>query len=115
MAEISKKQKMKLLRKLFREACLKRDNYQCVMCGYTPEKDKIEEELSVHHITDRKILPNDGYTPFNGISLCCKCHEKAEVFHESEGMNFVEGFKIEDLYLKIGSSLKQAVEESGKL
>lgn len=51
----SNKQKLKRLRKEFRESVFERDGHACVVCGRT-------ETLDAHHITDRKLMPNDGYT-----------------------------------------------------
>ena len=62
---ITKKQKLKALRKSFREQVLERDNHCCVFCD-------IKENLDAHHITDRHGLPADGYVTSNGITLCPK-------------------------------------------
>jgi len=102
----TKKEKLKMLRKKFREKCFARDNHLCVVCGHPA--------TAVHHIIDRHHLPNDGYTDKNGISLCDVCHSQAEVFHNSGGtMSFV-GYCPEDLSQLIGSSSKEA-EEASKL
>lgn len=103
----------KLIRKAFRDACYKRDKYSCVMCGMKSSSEKAEEELDAHHITDRNLMPNGGYVKENGISLCAECHQKAEVFH-STGTP-VEGYSVEDLYIKINSSYELAVKASEKL
>lgn len=53
----------------FRKKVLERDNYMCQFVGC---KSKIK--LEVHHIkrfVDAKHLKTD---PFNGITLCKKCH-----------------------------------------
>ena len=103
----------KLIRQAFRDACYKRDNYKCVTCEFKSSKDKAEEELDAHHITDRNLMPNGGYVKENGISLCPECHEKAEVFHSTG--TAIEGFAPDDLYKKINSSYEKAVEASNKL
>ena len=103
----------KAIRKMFRDACYKRDGFRCAMCGLKSSKDKAEEELDAHHITDRKIMPNGGYVKENGISLCAECHEKAEVFHSTGTAH--PGFAPEDLYKKINSTYEKAVEASEKL
>lgn len=103
----------KAIRKAFRDACYQRDKYCCAMCGMKSSKEKAEEDLDVHHVTDQSLLPNGGYVKENGISLCGPCHEKAEVFH-STGTS-VEGYSIEDLYKKINSSYEKAVAASNKL
>lgn len=103
----------KAIRKYFRDACYKRDGFRCAMCGMKSSKDKAEQELDAHHITDRNEMPNGGYVKENGISLCPQCHEKAEVFH-STGTP-VPGYSVEDLYKRINSSYEKAVEASEKL
>lgn len=103
----------KAIRKYFRDSVFKRDSFRCAMCKMKSSKDKAEEELDAHHITDRTLMPNGGYVKENGISLCPVCHEKAEVFH-STGVA-IEGYSIEDLYNKINSNYEKATEASKKL
>ena len=100
------KQKKKV-RELFRQAVFKRDNLKCKVCGFE------SNHLDAHHITDRNELPNGGYVAENGISLCEKCHIKAEIFHSTG--KAVEGFHPNDLYNLIGSSYDKAYEASLKL
>ncbi len=87
----------KAIRKKFRQVVFERDNYQCRYCDQ-------REGLDAHHITDRNELPNGGYVRENGITLCPEHHELAEVYHQSGGSNWVEGFHPDDLYNLIGSS-----------
>jgi hypothetical protein len=62
---------MKLLtRTEFREGCLERDSYRCVICGET-------ENLSVHHIIERRLWSDGGYYMENGATLCEEHHIKA--------------------------------------
>lgn len=103
----------KVIRKLFRDLVYKRDGFRCAVCGMKSSKDKAEQELDAHHITDRKEMPNGGYVKENGISLCPECHEKAEEFHKT-GVA-AEGYSVEDLYKKINSNYEKAVEASEKL
>jgi 5-methylcytosine-specific restriction endonuclease McrA len=103
----------KLIRKNFRDACYQRDRYCCAKCGKKSSKDKCEQELDAHHVTDRNLLPNGGYVKENGISLCPDCHEKAEVFHSTG--EAVEGYSPDDLYKIINSNLEKAIEASKKL
>jgi 5-methylcytosine-specific restriction endonuclease McrA len=103
----------KAMRKVFRDACFKRDGFRCAMCGMKSSKDKAEEELDAHHIISRTIMPHGGYTPLNGISLCPDCHEKAEEFHKTG--KAVEGYSPDDLYKKINSSYEKAVKASKEL
>lgn len=103
----------KLIRKAFRDACYKRDGFCCAMCGMKSSKNKAEEELDAHHITDRNLMPNGGYVKENGISLCKECHKNAEAFH-STGVAHL-GYAPDDLYRKINSSLEKAIDASEKL
>lgn len=103
----------KLIRQYFRDACYKRDGFRCAVCNMKSSKDKAEEELDAHHITDRTLMPNGGYVKENGISLCEECHKKAEIFH-STGVSH-PGYSPEDLYKKIGSSLEKATTASEKI
>jgi 5-methylcytosine-specific restriction endonuclease McrA len=103
----------KVIRKLFRDACYKRDKFCCVMCGMKSSKEKAEADLDAHHITDRRLMPHGGYVKENGISLCAECHQKAEIYHSTG--TALEGFAPDDLYKKINSSYEKAVESSKKL
>ena len=103
----------KLIRKNFRDACYLRDKFCCAKCSKKSSKEKAEEELDAHHITDRNLLPHGGYVKENGISLCADCHIKAEVYH-SIGIP-VEGYSVDDLYKIINSNLEKAVKASEKL
>lgn len=88
------------------------------MCGwpkYPLSPEEAEAQLDAHHITDRNLMPNGGYVPENGISLCDECHVKAEVFHKSEGRESIPGYLPEDLYRKIGSTYEKAVKKSAEL
>jgi len=94
------------VRKEFREAVFARDGYQCKICGHN-----VKEELSAHHITDRNEMPNGGYVPENGITLCdIGCHSIAEQYHRTGSA--LPGFSPDDLYKKIGSSKEKAIEAS---
>ena len=70
--------------------------------------------LDAHHITDRNEMPNGGYVPENGITLCIaddddSCHFKAEVWHRSGKTAFFPGYKPDDLYALIDSSYEKAM------
>jgi 5-methylcytosine-specific restriction endonuclease McrA len=95
------------LRSSFRSACLQRDRSLCKACG-RPAAD-------AHHISDRYEMPNGGYAPENGVSLCEDCHLKAEEWHRSGKTRSEPGFSPEDLYRMIGSSHEKAVEASKSL
>jgi hypothetical protein len=107
----SKKQKMKRLRSLFNEECKKRDKNRCAVCGK-------ESPLSVHHISPRHNMPQDGYSKSNGITLCDgenSCHWKAEDFINNGSNEYNSGYEIDSLYRKINSSKNQAIKESEEL
>lgn len=95
----------KEIRRQFRDAVFKRDNYKCAICGAV--------ELDAHHITDRNELPNGGYVVENGISLCQQCHDLAEDFHRGNPPQ--KGFHPNELYIKIGSSRDKAAAASLRL
>jgi predicted restriction endonuclease len=92
------------LRQRFNEKCLKRDNYTCMMCGLT------DRTLDVHHIMNRGDMPNGGYVPENGITLCPICHVRAESTYFN-ALSIV-GFSVTELYEKIGSSFEKALKAS---
>lgn len=100
--------KKKQIRQNFRDAVFCRDGYKCVFCDIT-------ENLDAHHITDRNELPNGGYVKENGITLCHKHHEDAEIWHQFNGELYEEGMTPADLYVKIGSTLEEAIEASKRL
>jgi 5-methylcytosine-specific restriction endonuclease McrA len=95
------------VRAAFRDSVFGRDNQKCKVC-YQPAVD-------AHHITDRTEMPNGGYVKENGISLCDKCHMKAERFHITAGLEWEPNMHPDDLYRKIGSSHEKAVKASEKL
>ena len=103
-----KKKKLKELRTLFREKCLSRDNNSCVICGS-------KEDLDAHHITDRHRLAYDGYSVFNGITLCSIHHLMAEKYHSTNGKEWEIGFHPDDLYKLIRSSFDKVKEDCEKL
>ena len=97
----------KQTRQRFRDQTFTRDKHQCRVCGVK------DQPLDAHHVTNRKEMPNGGYVPENGISLCPTCHEKAEVFHSTG--TALPGFSPDDLYRLIGSSYEKAVRASERL
>jgi 5-methylcytosine-specific restriction endonuclease McrA len=107
------KAEKKAIRKMFRDACYKRDGFRCAMCSFKSDMENSEKELDAHHITDRNLMPNGGYVKENGISLCEECHKKAEEFHSTGKAH--PGYAPDDLYLKINSSVEKAIEASEKL
>ena len=98
------KQKQKI-REQFKTEVFNRDNHKCKMCDH-------KENLDAHHITDRNKMPNGGYVMENGISLCPKCHEKAEIFHQSDGRDWPSRFHPINLYQKIESDYHTAFNKS---
>ncbi len=100
------------IREAFRAAVFARDGHRCAICGCAARK------LDAHHIIDRHDLPNGGYVPENGITLCSgddegNCHWKAERWHAT-GTAY-PGFDPQSLFDRIGSSLDQAIEASARL
>ncbi len=55
----------------FRNLCLARDNNSCVICHE-------QNELSVHHIIERRLWSNGGYYLENGATVCDIHHIEAE-------------------------------------
>ncbi len=110
----------KQVRADFRQTVFERDRYRCAICrkpgrdrqggdGYRhfhPDSKKLVE-LDAHHITSRDLMPNGGYVKENGITLCDVCHVQAE----SDAL----GFQADDLYERIGSEYKIAVQASQEL
>ena len=103
---MSTKQDHKRWRKQFNELCLKRDKNKCVFCH-------VVIDLDVHHITDRHEMPNGGYAPSNGITVCNEHHLLCEEFHATG--NAAIGYHPDDLYAKIGSSKSKAYIDSENL
>lgn len=97
-----------LIRERFNFACLNRDGHKCVFCERT-------DNLDVHHIRNRSLMPNGGYVRQNGITLCPEHHLMAEKFHQTNGAEWVEGMHPDDLYRMIGSSREEAVRASERL
>lgn len=99
----------------FRFQVLRRDNYQCAICGHKPDEPW---ELDAHHIVDRHYMPFGGYSLLNGITLCTdrseglteNCHAKAEMFHATG--QAVPGYSPLNLYAKIRSTYRLAYDNS---
>ena len=100
--------KKKEIRERFRQTVFQRDGYKCVFCDRT-------DNLDAHHITDRNEIPNGGYVKENGITLCPEHHANAEVYHESNGSNWILGFHPDELYKKIGSTKELSYKMAEKL
>jgi hypothetical protein len=108
----------KSARSKFRDDCFERDNFCCRMCGFMPNPFAWESykwagshaPLDAHHICDRQLMPFGGYVKENGISLCDKCHLKAEQFHATGVAH--PGYSPSSLYSKIGSNYNLAVQQS---
>lgn len=105
----------KEIRASFRNGVFKRDKYTCRTCGFKSTPQKAEQELDAHHIIDRSLMPAQGYVLSNGITLCAECHQKAEEWHRSDHLNFVEGYHPDNLFELIESSVKLAVQDSERL
>jgi len=107
---MSTKQDHKRWRKEFNEACLKRDKHKCVFC----DKGDKPEKLDVHHITNRHNMPNGGYAPSNGITLCSSHHLLAEEWLQNREW-VLSVYSSKELYEKIGSSYEKALQDSENL
>jgi len=105
----------KQTRAAFREVVFVRAKHRCEDpgCAFVSSPARAVEELDAHHITDRNELPNGGYVPENGISLCPPCHEKAEHFHSTG--TALPRFSPDELYGVIGSSREKAERASRRL
>ena len=104
--------KKKETRDKFRKDVFERDKFTCQVCDVL----RPEEELDAHHITDRSEMPNGGYVKENGITVCkYECHMRVEKFHISNGEDWEEGLHPDDLYIKIGSSIEEAISASERL
>lgn len=87
----------KEIRNKFRDDVFERDKYTCKLCDKKCSLDLVKEIMDAHHIVDRTLMPNGGYVPENGITLCKNvCHAKAEIFHNT-GI-IIEGISPKDLY-----------------
>ena len=93
------------IREAFRSDCMKRDNEKCVLCA-TYNKTSAKN-LEVHHITNRKQMPNGGYVKQNGITLCPRHHLKVETDMYS--------YPPSRLYELIASSYEEALDASQRL
>jgi len=100
--------KKKIVRQKFRDEVFKRDRNKCVFCGQI-------EDVNVHHITDRTLMPGGGYVRENGISLCPEHLEMAEAYHQTDGEVCEDGFNPTQLYRKVGSNYEKALEASQRL
>ena len=100
--------KNKIVRQKFKDSVLKRDRNKCVIC-------KTEDNINVHHITDRTLMPEGGYVKENGISLCVEHLAAAEEYHLSNGDSCAEGFTPKALYMKIGSNYEKALKASERI
>ena len=100
---MSTKENHKRWRKQFNEDCLERDGHKCYFC-------EINFALDVHHITNRKDMPNGGYVKSNGITVCPRHHLLCEEWHQTG--DGVMKYKPENLYIYIDSSYDEAYKDS---
>ena len=68
------KQKKQAIRAAFRDSVFDRDGHRCRVCGDT------KGPFDAHHITPREQMEEGGYFTSNGITLCPKCHIRAEAW-----------------------------------
>lgn len=109
-ATITKKFTERFARGNFRIEIFDRDNYQCKICGASPD-DNIHVRLEVHHI---KPWEEGGISsPDNLITLCASCHGGAsainrEVLYKKIGLHFPNAkhkFFKEDITWSYGQRL----------
>lgn len=87
---VTKKYKERFARGNYRAEIFDRDNYQCRICGSSPD-DGVHIRIEVHHI---KPWEEGGITsPENLITLCASCHNGAskinrEVLYRKIGLHF---------------------------
>lgn len=71
-----------------RKKALEADDYECQVCGLTESshKDEFGMSLHVHHKTPLRKFEDIGeaHDLQNIVTLCCRCHRKAEVGNISE-------------------------------
>jgi len=105
------------VRRKFREGVFKRDRHTCQVCGkqWSPaDSEPSLKRINAHHITDRTLMPNGGYVPANGITVCeDPCHLRVEQFHLTGEVE--DGLAPTDLYTLVGSSHGQAIRASERL
>ncbi len=106
-------QKKKMIREKFRNEVFIRDKYTCICCGFKSSLKNCREELDAHHIQDRNIMPNGGYSFKNGVTVCKPCHELCELYHQ--GKECPAEYMPEALYTKIGTSYDEAYKACEKL
>lgn len=56
----------------WKKECMKRDNYECKICGN-------KKDLCVHHISYWSTDPMNRINADNGVTLCKKCHAKQHI------------------------------------
>ncbi|MEL6348144.1 MAG: HNH endonuclease [Myxococcota bacterium] len=103
-AEVSAQKKRR--RQRFRNQVFARDRHRCQVCGRQwSATDALPAlgRMDAHHITDRSRMPNGGYVPENGITVCQRpCHHLVERYHQTGTAE--PGLHPDDLYTKINSS-----------
>lgn len=67
--------------KIWRKKVCERDNYTCVLCGYTSVGG-----LCAHHIKEWSLYPELRTDVSNGVTLCRSCHSKV---HSLEGKSLL--------------------------
>jgi len=119
----------KHIRSAFRNSVFKRDGFTCQICGkvYSPQdSDPSKKIINAHHITDRSLMPHQGYVVENGITVCdeqgsypgnTSCHMIVEQWHISGGdiTKVQDEHRPESLYKKVGSSYELAYRRSIEL
>ena len=76
----------------WRDYVRERDDWRCRRCGRKKERWSLE----AHHVAKRRLMPT-RWEPFNGLSLCKRCHTWVEE-HPSEARDWACEEMGENLY-----------------
>lgn len=125
------KSRKKLFRKNFREGTFKRDQHTCKVCGRRFQPSQTDPSLGLmnaHHIWPREDMPNGGYVPENGITVCDtkampgqkSCHEQVEealANYRSSARGRYPRMDLypPNLYKLVGSDFERAREAAERL
>lgn len=83
----SKKERMSLKTRMWREAVYKRDNYTCVLCG------KRGGRLNADHILPFSQFPAYRHVLENGRTLCVACHKKTDTYGGRMRSKLIDEYK----------------------
>lgn len=81
------------LYRLWAEIVHARYNGKCAVCGRENSK---EAPLNAHHIMPRQMFTGLRFNPWNGISLCPRCHKMGKFSAHKGGIWFAEWLRTHD-------------------